>query len=451
MPLATPYFQDELTETIEKPPHFDAPLNMNRVAAIILGGGQGTRLYPLTKSYCKPAIWFGGRYRLIDVPVSNSLNSNINKIFIVTQFLSLSLHRHIIQTYHPDSFSSGFIDILAAEQKPEKSSWFQGTADAIRQSLEYLVETPCDYFLILSGDQLYHMDFTAMVQTARRMDVDLLVATLPVNEEDAKRMGIMKVNEDHHIVDFYEKPKDPATLQRMRTSPSILDSMGLEPSSDRSFLGSMGIYLFKRQALLKLLNDDPRDDFGHHLIPTKVKQGKIGAFPHNGYWEDIGTIESFHKANIALTLKTPHFDFYDEANPIYTSRSILPGPKIYNTHVKESIICEGSIIEADEISHSILGQRSVIGKGSILRNSYIMGNEYYQPPVPIESGSLTPLTIGADCVLENCILDKNVTIGRGVRLLNLKNEKFLEGPYACIRDGIIVVPRGSVVPDGFTL
>ena len=429
----------------------DPIIDMSKVCSIILGGGQGTRLFPLTRRHCKPAILFGGRYRLVDVPLSNSLNSHINKNYIVTQFLSTSLHQHIFQTYRLDSFSSGFIEILGAEQKPEKTDWFKGTADAIRQNLEYLIETPAEYFLILSGDQLYHMDFQRMLQCAMQKDVDLLVATLAVNKKDATRMGIMKVNEDHHIIDFFEKPKNEEILERLKTAPGILEKMGLSGDSDRCYLGSMGIYLFKRSCLLQLLAEDTREDFGKHLIPTKVAMGSIAAFAHEGYWEDIGTIESFYEANIALTRKEPPFDLYNEAHPVMTNRSFLPGARINNTNVQNAIICEGSIVEADIVANSILGQRTVVKRETQIRDSYVMGNDFYQVPMRDTKQLPEELFIGEGCTIKRAIIDRNVHIGKNVQLVNKNNLTSYDGPNIYIRDGIIVVPRGATIPDGFVL
>ena len=292
-------------------------VDMNRVATIILGGGQGTRLFPLTMTRCKPAICFGGRYRLIDVPVSNAINSDCHKIFIITQFLSSSIHRHIFQTYHMDAFSSGFIEILAAEERPTQKEWFQGTADAVRQNLEYFIETPADYFLVLSGDQLYHMDFRKMVQFAKTTDADVVIGALPVVEEEAKRMGLITIDQNDFITSFHEKPQDKEVLDKLKTNPSILEKMGLMPDSPRKYLGSMGIYLFKRQVLIKMLQEDPRQDFGKHLIPSKVQQGNVAAFLFDGYWEDIGTIESFYNANISLSQPHSPFNCYNEGYPIF--------------------------------------------------------------------------------------------------------------------------------------
>ncbi len=421
---------------------------MSRVACVILGGGQGTRLYPLTTRNCKPAILFGGRFRLVDVPLSNALNSNIHKNYIVTQFLAATLHQHIFHSYRN---RQGFIEILGAEQKPEKSGWYKGTADAIRQNLQYLMETPADYFLILSGDQLYHMDFRKMVETAQEKDADVLVATLPVKRKDARRMGIMKVNEDQDIIDFYEKPQDDGTLDRFMTHDSALEKMGLPTGSNRSFLGSMGIYLFKRDCLFKVLSEDTRDDFGKHLIPTKVKEGSIAAFVHDDYWEDIGTIESFYEANIALTQKVPPFNLYREAYPIATSHSCLPGARILNTNLSDSIICEGSVIEASVISNSILGQRTIVKKGTIINGSYIMGNDFYDLPHAETQGLPNQLVIEEECEIRRAIIDKNVFIGKGAKLINKNNLREYDGQGIYIRDGIIVVQRGASIAPGFIL
>jgi len=426
------------------------PVEMNRVASIILGGGQGTRLFPLTITRCKPAINFGGKYRLIDVPISNALNSGCDKIFIITQFLSSSIHQHVFRTYHRDTFSGGFIELLPAEQKPSDLGWFQGTADAIRRNIDYFIETPVDYFLILSGDQLYNLDFRKMLSFANETDADLVIAALPVEEGEAKRMGLLKIDAHHFVRDFYEKPQEKRVLDRLKLSNTTLERIGVFGDGKSQYLGSMGIYLFKRQALLQLLQQDPREDFGRHLIPTKVSQGNVAAYLHHGYWEDIGTIESFYKANIALTQPDPRFNCYDETNPIFAAQLTLPGPKIKNTHVSHSIICEGAIIEGDEITNSILGPRSIIKTGCIIRDSYVIGNDFYTPPIA------TPrlpeqLHIDENCIIRNAIIDKHVRIGKGVQLINKNKLSHYNGENIFIRDGIIVVPRGATLPDGFIL
>jgi glucose-1-phosphate adenylyltransferase len=399
------------------------PLDMKRVAAIILGGGQGTRLFPLTMWRCKP----------------------------VTQLLSSSLHQHVFKTYRLDAFSSGFIELLPAEEKPKNNkSWFQGTADAVRQNLDYFIETPVDYFFILSGDQLYNMDFQQMMIFAKEIDADLVVAALPVNENDAKRMGILQVNEDNIVKGFVEKPQEKETLDKMRLSSYQEQKFGIDPAKKLNHLGSMGIYLFKRNALLDLLQLDPREDFGKHLIPTKVAEGSVAAYIYQGYWEDIGTIESFYNANMALTRPTPLFDCYDEARQIFSSPTNLPGARVFNTQMNCSIICEGSIVEADEVSHSILGPRTLVNKGAIIRDSYIMGNDFFLPPITT-TRLPEKFQIGEDCIIRNAIIDKHVYIGKGVQLINKNKVMNLDGDNVFIRDGIIVVSRGATIPDGFVL
>lgn len=415
-----------------------AACDMSRVAAIILAGGQGSRLYPLTRSNCKPAVTFGGKYLLIDVPMSNALNSGCDKIFVVTQFLSKSLHDHIFKTYRTGPFSKGFVEILSVEEKPHAKSWFQGTADAIRQNLDYLIDRPVDYFLILSGDQIYQMNYQKMMQTALQTNADVVIAALPVDESQAKRFGILKTNQNKQITDFIEKPQDKSLLERFKM-----------PNSN-SYLGSMGIYLFKRKALLQLLMTDMREDFGKHLIPAMVEKGTAAVHLHEGYWEDIGTIESYYHANLALTQEKPSFNWYNEKYPLAAQNLNLPAPKISNTLVQNSIICEGSIVEAHEISHSILGPRSRVKKGTIISQSYIIGNDYYQLP-HLEAGKGDRLQIGENCRIERAIIDKHVSIGNNVQLINKNKLSQYNSDEIFIRDGIIVVARGASIPDGFVL
>lgn len=428
---------------------FSCKQDMSSIVSLILGGGQGTRLFPLTHAHCKPAILFGGRYRLIDIPISNALHSGITHIFILTQFLSRSLHSHIFQTYRHDFASRGCIEILSAEQRPGNAEWYKGTADAVRKNREYLKELSCDYFLILSGDQLYTMDYSHMVACAKESDADAVVATLAVHAKDATRMGIMKVNEDRHIIDFLEKPTKEEDLARMKTSPSALKALGYTSSHEKQYLGSMGIYLFKKAVLLDLLERDTREDFGKHLIPTLVQRGKTAAFIHDGYWEDIGTIESFYHANMALNLDKPPFSIYDEEKPIFGTRSFLPGAKMYQCQINNSTICEGALLWADEISNSLIGQNTIIRRGSIIHDSYIMGND----KACKKSLSLDQKlpSIGEDCFIRRAIFDKNVTVGNRVQLINKRNLTTYDSLEVYIRDGIIVVPRGSTLPDDFIL
>ena len=428
-----------------------ASVDMKLVASVILGGGEGTRLYPLTLTRCKPAINFGGKYRLIDVPISLSIHANCQKIFVLTQFLSSSLHHHIFQTYLQRGPNASPIEILTAEQKPTQKVWFQGTADAVRQNIDYLLESPVEYFLILSGDQLYDIDFREMVSFAQETDADLVIATLPVTAYEASRMGILKVNERQWITDFCEKPQEKQQLKELRTSKKLLESKGFKDSLKRCCLASMGIYLFKRKVLADLLREDSREDFGKHLIPSQVQNGRVAAFLYHGYWEDIGTIETFYQANIALTQPQPPFSFHNEERPIFTCRYDLPPAKFSHTTFKQAILCEGAMIEAAEICHSLLGPRSVIHRGTIIRHSYLMGNDYYECSRPDHQHPPSTPHIGENCELTHTIVDKNVTIGNGVKLLNKKKLKNYDGEQIFIRDGIIIVPRGTILPDGFTL
>ncbi len=425
-------------------------IDMHRVACLVLGGGQGTRLFPLTQSRSKPAIPFGGRYRLVDVPLSNAKHSGCGKIFVITQFLSTSLHRHICSTYLAPSLGMPGIEILSAEQKPSTDEWFLGTADAIRKSLDYLEETPADYFLILSGDQLYQMNFRPMVAFAEKSDADLVVASLPVDAGHANRMGVLKVDAHSNITDFYEKPQSDAILNNFRCPNTLLEELGHTQTDQPFFLASMGIYLFKRQALFDLLKNDPREDFGKHLIPTKVAQGKASAFLFDGYWEDIGTIEAYYNANIALTRPEPFYNFYDENFPLFAAPHNLPAPRIFDTRLTHSVVCEGCIIEAKEVRNSILGPRTVVKPGTIIQDSYLIGNEYYVAPVP-RSAVPDRLQIGRNCMIQRAIIDSDVCIGDNVQLINKRKLVDYDSDHVYIRDGIIVVTRGTHLPDGFIL
>ena len=420
-------------------------LNMGCVTAIILGGGAGSRLHPLTQSRCKPAICFGGRYRLVDVPISNAVNSGCKKMFLVTQFLSTSLHQHLFRTYGTDLFADGTLEILTAEQKPTQQDWFQGTADAVRQNMEYLLDLPSDYFLILSGDQLYSMDFQKFLEFGVETDADLVIAGLKIPAKDASRMGIMKTDENHFITDFIEKPKDEALLLRLRQIH--------RGECPKPYLASMGIYLFKRQALFDLLQNNPGLDFGKHLIPAQLEKGPVAVFPFDGYWEDIGTVGSFHEANIALTQSSPEFDLYNEQWPLHITQGHLPGPKIIGSTLHHAILNEGSRIVRSNITHSILGPRSIVNEGCNIQESYIMGNEFYNPP---NQGRL-PEKLGIDenCTIRKTIVDKHTHIGKNVQLVNQDQLTTYDPPSGApqiyIRDGIIVVPAGVSVPDNYIL
>ncbi len=423
--------------------------DMSEVTTIILGGGEGKRLFPLTQTCCKPNVSFGGRYKLIDVPISNAINSGCHKIFVITQFLSTALHRHINKTYSHFGFDSCGIEILSPELKPGKKSWFEGTADAVRQNLEHLLEYPTEYFLILSGDQLYTMDFRKMLQLAKSTNADLIIAAQLITKKDCPRLGVLQVDNQQMITRFVEKPQDEQLIDEMQI-PNLLKNRFSKKHPQHNHLGSMGIYLFKKEALIKLLLGDARADFGMHLLPSIISQGNSAALLFNGYWEDIGTIESFYNANIKLTYPNPEFNFYDEIKPIYTSHSNVSPSKISGGQINNCIICEGSIIEKSKISHSILGQRTVIRKGCTVTDSYLMGNDYYKHTVlPIEHTEL--LEIGKNSVIQKAIIDKNVRIGENVSLINKVGLRNFDGNNIYIRDGIIIVPRNATIPNGFTL
>ena len=418
--------RSSLTRRFQRP-------DMSQIACVILAGGEGKRLYPLTRTRCKPAIQFGGHYRLIDVPLSHAIHSNCNKVFVLTQFLSTSLQKHLLGTYQTYFGGSERLEILGAEQKNEHRGWFAGTADAVRQCLDYLLSTPVEYFLILSGDQLYNMDFAKMVDCAITTNADLVVATLPVEASTAMRMGVLKVNEQQRICDFIEKPRGPHLLEPFRCSSALSSPQGVDANSPR-YLASMGIYLFKREALIKVLTGDSRCDFGQHIIPTMVSQEKAWAYLHHGYWEDIGTISSFYQANLALTRSEPFFNCYDDATPLFHHITRLPPPKITRAEIDHSILCNGCIIEGKEISHTILGLQTIVKPGAVVRCTYAMGQQ----------------TIGRQSHIERAILDTHVIIGEDVRLVNAKGLKEYDSDLLYVRDGIIVVPSGTHIPNGFS-
>lgn len=400
---------------------------LDSVAAVILAGGQGTRLFPLTRARCKPAVRFGGRYRLIDIPISNALNAGIRHISIISQYFASHLNQYILATYQPDCFPSREFQLLFQEATTAQPPYFKGTADAIRQNLPCLLKTPCDYFLILSGDQLYNFDFRAMIAFAKNKDADLVIASLPVYEPEARRMGLLQLDANQKIRSFFEKPRDPQILQNY-----------LLPNSDK-YLGSMGIYIFKRSALVSLLQEKG-DDFGSHLIPLQVARGRAFSYVFNGYWEDIGTVASYYHANLALTSQKNCLDFHN----IYTQQPSLPMAQIVGTSVEQSIIGQGCLIEAKEIFHSIVGSQAKIGEGTVIRGAVVLGKG------DLLQSSHAP-SIGTNCHIENAILDEDTHLGNHVRLLNQMQLQYYDGDGVFIRDGIIIVTSGTSLPDGFTL
>jgi glucose-1-phosphate adenylyltransferase len=431
-----------------------SPVSLDRVAVIILGGGEGTRLQPLTHARCKPAISFGGRYSLIDIPISHSLTTGLNKIFVIGQYLAYTLQKHLFQTYFYHGIKQ--IQLLMPEERSGKKIWYKGTADAVRQNSDYFSEIPADYFLILSGDQLYNINFQKMIQFGVETDAGMVIAAQPVNKKDAKRMGLLKIEHGgSRIFDFHEKPQEEAELERFYTDAFTLQRLGYEGNQGKHYLGSMGIYLFKRQVLFELLREDPRDDFGKHLIQTQMKKQNVHAFLYDGYWEDIGTIESYYHANLALTRmeddRKSGLQCYDEDAIIMTKKYNLPGAKLSNCKIESAILCEGSIIQAKEISHSVIGVRSVIQEGTIIRDSIILGNEYYERPPLVQGEPPFRPGIGKNCHIEKAIVDENVSIGDNVHLLNQQGYDDFDSPdgLVVVRDGIIVIPRGTRIPSNY--
>ncbi len=427
---------------------------MKKVLAIILGGGAGTRLYPLTKQRAKPAVPLAGKYRLIDIPISNCINSEITKIYVLTQFNSASLNRHISRTYNFAGFAEGFVEILAAQQTPENPNWFQGTADAVRQYLWMFEEwSEIDEFLILSGDHLYRMDYLDFVQRHREMNADITLSVIPIDRARASSFGLMKIDGTGRVVDFCEKPQG-AELDQMRVDTS---SLGLSPdeAEKKPFIASMGIYVFKKEVLFDLLRQSPDStDFGKEIIPASAADHNVRAYLFSDYWEDIGTIESFFEANLALTQQPkPPFSFYHEDAPIYTRSRYLPPSKILNCQITESMISEGCILKECQIHHSVLGVRSRVETGCVIDNALIMGSDYYQPFVERQEGKSAqkvPVGIGRDTHIRRAIIDKNACIGRDVKIINKDNveESNREDQGFYIRSGIVVVLKNAVIPDG---
>ncbi|MCH2449030.1 MAG: glucose-1-phosphate adenylyltransferase [Gracilimonas sp.] len=421
-------------------------MKRSSVIAVILGGGRGTRLFPLTDHRSKPAVPVGGKYRLVDIPISNCLNSEIRRIYVLTQFNSASLNRHIKNTYNFDVFSSGFVDILAAEQTPENTGWFQGTADAVRQSLHHMENHEHEHVLILSGDQLYQMDYQKMMQRHNEKNADLTVATIPVSAKDATGFGIMKTNSEGTIESFVEKPSEDELGKWKSDVPEQYKAEGKE------YLASMGIYIFNSEVLKKLFADNPdATDFGKELIPKCVEgDQKVCSYEFGGYWTDIGTIESFFEANLALADTIPDFNLYDNQNFIYTRARLLPASKLMGTTLEHALMAEGCIIEASRIVRSVVGIRSRIGKGTTIENSIIMGNDIFQDRSVIENATSEKpaMGIGQRCYISNCIIDRNAAIGNDVRIVGGDHLEDGDYKYHYVRDGIIIVKKKTVIPDG---
>jgi glucose-1-phosphate adenylyltransferase len=419
------------------------------VISVILGGGAGTRLFPLTKDRSKPAVPLAGKYRIVDIPISNCLNSGLKRIFLLTQFNSSSLHRHIQQSYRFDDFSSGFVEIMAAQQTPGSEAWYQGTADAVRQNLSHFANASHKYVLILSGDQLYRMNFRAVLEQHIKSGADVTVATIPVSRQDATQFGIMQIDGEERITRFVEKPQEDALIDSLKMDDAVRSKLGIYAGGDL-LLASMGIYVFNRDVLDKALAGK-HVDFGKHIIPNLISSGRLFSYVYQGYWEDIGTIKAFYDANLDLVNEIPKFNFFDTAAPIYTHARYLPASKIVRAHLERTAIADGCIIVDAHIEHSIVGIRSRIEVGCTIKNAIIMGLDDYETAEETQSGiarGIPPMGIGKNTFIERAIIDKNARIGDNVRISPEGKPENYDGDGYYIRDGIVVVPKGGVIRSG---
>jgi glucose-1-phosphate adenylyltransferase len=407
--------------------------------AVIMGGGRGTRLYPLTRERAKPAVPLAGKYRLIDIPISNCINSGLRRISLLTQFNTHSLHRHIRTTYNFDTFTEGYVNVLAAEQTMESMAWYEGTADAVRKNLRHLDLPNADHVLILSGDQLYRMDFRDLIAQHEGEQADATLAVLPVPRHEASGLGILHTS-GHRIVDFVEKPSTEADLDRLALP---------EPRDDRTHLASMGIYLFRTEVLREVLADATKEDFGRQIIPETIRQRHVDAYQFDGYWEDIGTIRSFYEANLELTRSDARFDFFDEDAPIYTHPRHLPPSRMSHCRVESSIIADGCLIDRAEIFGSVIGVRTLIGEGTVIRDSIVMGLDYFESDERRhERRAETPSGIGRNCRISGALIDKNCRLGDGVTIDAARHTEDRDEKLFVVRDGIVVIPRATTLPDG---
>ncbi|WP_439127480.1 glucose-1-phosphate adenylyltransferase [Polaribacter sp.] len=414
----------------------------DKVLGIILGGGQGSRLYPLTKDRSKPAVPIAGKYRLVDIPISNCINSDIKRMYVLTQFNSASLNAHIKNTYHFSFFSSAFVDVLAAEQTIHSDKWFQGTADAVRQSMHHFLQNDFEYALILSGDQLYQMDFNDMIDKHEKSGAEISIATYPVTAKDATSFGLLKTNDDNIITSFIEKPGEELL-------PNWTSDVGADMKAQgRDYLASMGIYIFNRDLLKKLMDNPDTNDFGKEIIPQAIENHKTLSYQYEGYWEDIGNIDSFFEANIGLTDDVPQFDLYNEKG-VYTRARILPTSKISGSILNKAVIGDGCIIQAEKIERSVIGIRSRIGKNSLISNTYMMGNDYYETLEEVANNNIEIMMgIGDRCYIHNCIVDKNCRIGDDVRINGGPHIENVETDTYMVKDGIVVIKKDATIAKG---
>jgi glucose-1-phosphate adenylyltransferase len=425
---------------------------MDSVLSLILGGGRGTRLYPLTMLRSKPAVPIAGKYRLIDIPISNCINSGLNRVYVLTQFLSVSLHRHIANTYKFDPFSRGFVEVLAAQQTNESSDWYQGTADAVRQNIRYVHEDRCTDVLVLSGDQLYRMDFAQLLKTHRQTKADVTIGVLPVTAEQSSGFGIVRLDDGGRVVGFVEKPKTAEQLEPMRTPEEWMESRGIR-SHGRQYLASMGIYLFTREALFHLLNAPPlATDFGKEIFPRSISTHHVQAHLFDGYWEDVGTIKAYHEASLALCAESPPFDFHSPDGVIFTRMRYLPASRLSGAALEQCLVSDGCVVESGtRITHSVVGVRTRIGQDTTIRDAVILGADRFetdQERAGNRHRGIPDFTVGNGTVIENAILDKDCRVGSNVRIINKDKRQDAEGENYVIRDGIVVIPKGAIVLDG---
>jgi glucose-1-phosphate adenylyltransferase len=424
-------------------------VNTSNVLSVIMGGGQGRRLFPLTRDRSKPAVPLAGKYRLVDIPISNCINSGLKRIYLLTQFNSASLHRHISQSYKFDHFSGGFVEILAAEQTFTNTSWYQGTADAVRKNLLHFLTHDFEHLLILSGDQLYRMDFRELIAQHAEHDADLTVATITVGRAQAQSLGIMELGPDQHITRFVEKPREQDVLDSLRVDPARYAALGIQ-GEEEFFLASMGIYLFKREVILKLL-DNALADFGKHVIPDAISSRRVLGYVFQGYWEDIGTIRSFFEANIDLTADLPRFNFFDMSAPIFTRPRFLPASKINGAEISHASISDGCIIDRCKVRQSIVGIRSRIEEGCDVNRAILLGCDFYESETSIrqyEARGLPRVGVGRNTHIENAIVDKNARIGENCRISPAGKPESVDHPLYYVRDGIVIIPKGGLIPHG---
>jgi glucose-1-phosphate adenylyltransferase len=424
-------------------------VDTSRVLSIILGGGQGTRLFPLTRDRSKPAVPLAGKYRLVDIPISNCINSGLKRVYLLTQFNSASLHRHISQSYKFDHFSGGFVEILAAEQTYADTSWYQGTADAVRKNRTHFLNHDFDYALVLSGDQLYRMDFRAILAQHIESRADLTVATMPVGREECRALGIMQIDAERRITRFEEKPKDPAILDSLKLPRDWYATLEIEGAQEL-FLASMGIYVFNRDVLMKVL-DNTYADFGKHIIPDAIKTHRVFSYIFQGYWEDIGTIRSFFEANLNLTTELPRFNFFDMSAPIFTRPRFLPGSKINGAQIDHAVISDGCILNHCRIANSLIGVRCLVDRDSSLSRTILLGSDYFESADSIqlnERSGRPRIGVGTNTRIENAIVDKNARIGNNCVISPAGKPENMDDALYYIRDGIVIVPKNGIIPHG---